>query len=141
VIRRATTDLDHEIIKKIHSEYFAGGQRECPEFHGAWWVFSLDGDVVGFAGIHLSTRYKKTAYLCRVVVVDRFQGRGIHKRLVRVRERWARRNGIQWIITDTYPDNYASINTLINCGYKVWGPSKKLRWAGNKNSIYWMKRL
>jgi hypothetical protein len=62
---------------------------------------------------------------------------GLQRRLIRVREAWAKRNGYRWMISDT-TDNVPSSNNLMRCGYKLIEPSAP--WA-NDMSLYWTKRL
>ena len=138
--RQAKDFLHFYAISKLHLEIFIGGVKEIPDqVVGAWWVgYDVTGPIA-FGGIHPSKQHAKTAYLCRVGVVHRARGRGLQKKLIQIRERWARKQGIEWIVTDTAPDNPASSNSLISCGYKLWRP--KNRWAGYSPALYWRKRL
>lgn len=105
--------------------------------NGHWWI-AYDGDTpVGFAGIAQSVKWSDAGYLCRAGVLRSHRGKGIQKRLIRVRERKARQVGWNWVISDTF-DNPASSNSLISCGYRLFAPSKP--W-GFKGALYWRKKI
>jgi GNAT superfamily N-acetyltransferase len=105
---------------------------------GYWWVVSGDGhEPIGFAGLVPSTRWADTGYLCRAGVVADCRGKGIQKKLIRVRIRQAKVNGWRWLITDTF-ENPASSNSLIAMGFKLFEPS--VPW-GAKGTLYWRLKL
>jgi len=104
---------------------------------GAWWLALDDGLPVAFAGLVPSTRWGDCSYLCRAGVLESHRGRGIQKRLIGVREKYAREVGHRWLITDT-TGNPASSNSLISCGFRLFHPSRP--W-GPDRALYWRKRL
>ena len=113
---------------------------------GYWWVLEYEGSwsdhlrqIVGFAALTPSNWHQKTGYLCRVGIHPLHQGKGLHKRLIRVRESHAKRLKWHWLVTDTSPDNYASSNSLIRSGYSLYEPWYP--WAENKASLYWGKKI
>jgi GNAT superfamily N-acetyltransferase len=135
---RRLSDLDN--IVEMHKQLFVDKVEEIPSFEkGAWWVLSVDGEPAGFAGIHPSRWWDKTAYLCRVGVLEEYQGHGYQKKLIKSREKWARKQGYSWVVTDAALDNPASSNSLISCGYKLWRPH--YRWAGYEPALYWKKHI
>ena len=119
-------------------------QKECLPYdtlynakEGWWWV-AYENDVpCGFAGLVCSSRWLDCGYLCRSGVIRTFRGRGLQKRLIRAREKMARRVGFNWLITDT-TDNPPSSNSLIALQYRLFNPSSP--WAG-RHSLYWRKKL
>lgn len=139
--QRVKTDQHFCDLVDLHIELFSGGVQEVPSRTiGAWWVgYDLCLGPVAFGGIHPSTQYKKTGYLCRVGVAFNARGQGLQKKLIKIREKWARKQGYEWVITDTAPDNPASSNSLISCGYKLWIPKRK--WAEYAPALYWRKIL
>lgn len=140
-IRRALSKGDFTAIGELHKDSFDGGLEALPALSGAWWIVWYGETPIGFCGIHRSSCFKRTAYLCRVAVAQYHQGFGLQKRLIRVREKWARRNDIICVITDTDSENYASSNSLINCGYKMWEPRQSIKWADHDVPLYWKKYL
>lgn len=140
VIRRAISGQDAERILDLHVESFTGGREDCPLLDvGAWWILFYNRKPVAFAGIHPSNGYMKTVYLCRVAVSYYYRGMSFQKKLILVREKWARQHRYEWVITDSAPDNPASSNSLINCGYKLWTPARG--WALYRPALYWRKKL
>lgn len=104
---------------------------------GHWWVMWEGETPIGFCGMRRSARWCDTGYLCRAGVMPSMQGKGLQKRLIRVREKYARKLKWRWLISDT-TDNPASANSLISCGFKMFTPTKP--W-GFDNACYWRKRL
>lgn len=104
---------------------------------GHWWVAFDGGLPVGFAALYPSARWRETGYLARAGVLRSHRGRGLQKRLIRVRERKARALNWRYLITDTY-ENPPSNNSLIACGYRTYTPS--VRW-GAEGVVYWRKRI
>jgi len=104
---------------------------------GHWWI-AYDGDMpIGFTGVSQSVQWMDTGYLCRAGVLRSHRGKGVQKRLIRVRERKARQLGWAWLVTDTY-QNPASSNSLISCGYRMFEPSKPWSFKG---ALYWRKKV
>lgn len=104
---------------------------------GYWWI-AYEGQLpVAFAGVVRSFQWSDTGYMCRSGVLRSHRGKGLQKRLIRVREAKARRLGWNWLISDTYK-NPPSANSLIACGYRTFTPSRPWGFDG---AIYWRKRL
>lgn len=104
---------------------------------GTYWI-GYDADTpVAFCIVAPSVRWIDAVYLARAGVLPSHRGYGLQKRMISIRERWARRNGYVWAVTDT-AENPASANSLIAKGYRMFDPSKP--WALDY-SLYWRKRL
>lgn len=133
-------DSDDEDIKgtlgALHTLTFGTGD-PVPEFYGNWWIVYYKGDPVAFAGIVPSTIGDGVGYLKRSGVLPDHRGRGLQRRLLRVRERHAVSNGWHRVVTDT-TDNVPSANNMIRAGYRLFDP--KPRWAF-EHSLYWTKNL
>lgn len=104
---------------------------------GHWWIAYEDRTPIAFGGYVPSSQWADTVYLCRSGVLETHRGMGLQKRLIRVRERHARQNGMAWAITDTN-QNPASANSLIACGYRLYLPA--IPW-GYRTASYWRKKL
>lgn len=114
-----------------------GGDDPLTTDQGWWWIaYHLD-QPVGFCGLRRSAQWADTGYLCRAGVLKQFRGKGLQKRLIRVRERHAKRLKLNWLITDTY-NNPQSANSIISCGFKMFTPSKP--WGADE-TCYWRKKL
>jgi len=104
-----------------------------------WWAVEHQGQCVGFAALWPSVRTPLTGYLARAAVHPIYRGRGLQRRLIRVRERKARALGWLAMISDCHPDNLHSANNFIACGYRMYEPS--VRWAEYESPLYWRKYL
>lgn len=139
VIRQANT-LDPEIeqlLIRMQRECLPGDSPLHPII-GFWWIaYTEDGQPAAFASMKPSMRWQETGYLSRSGVLEQHRGRGLQKRLIRVRIRKARQLGWQWLLSDT-SDNPQSANSLIACGFRMYAPSQPY---GLKTSIYWRKKL
>jgi GNAT superfamily N-acetyltransferase len=136
VIRRVDTAAFKWVLKHLQLETLPG-DRPFNTDKGAWWI-AFDGAVpVAFAGSTNSTRWSDAMYLCRAGVVESHRGLGLQKRLIRVRESHARRQGANWAITDTHT-NPASANNLLSRGYRLYEPAAP--W-GKRGALYWRKNL
>lgn len=101
-----------------------------------WWLATDGKRPVGFAG--LKPEGSGFAFLCLAGVVPTARGRRIHDRLIRARVVFARRLGLNRLITYTRTDNPASTNGLIKAGFRSYVPAYS--WAG-PNVCYWQKEL
>lgn len=136
----ATEHVD--VLRMLHKKTFAG-TAPFPKLNdyakGGWWLVFFEEDVpAGFAAIHPSLRLTNAAYLYRCGVLDTHRGNHLQRRLLEVRERWARTNGYEYIRTDCTADNVSSANNLIRAGYRLFQP--KSPWAFG-HSLYWVKKL
>ena len=113
------------------------GDRPYDMRKGTWWLAYQDKTAIAFAAMAHSAQWVSTGYLCRAGVMRLFRGKGLQKRLISVRERYARCVGYTHLITDTR-DNPASSNSLIARGFKIYQPTKPWGWS---NAIYWIKKL
>jgi GNAT superfamily N-acetyltransferase len=120
----------------LHQECFEV-DKPCDFSKGFWWIAYDEGAPVAFGGLTQSSQYSDVGYLCRSGVLPSHQGRGLQKRLIKARERKARKLGWNWLRTDTH-DNPASSNSLISCGFRLYQPYRP--WAF-KHSLYFRKKL
>lgn len=124
-------------LRMLHALTFFGDAPVPDTDIGHWWLVTHDGQPVAFALLVPSSYGPGVGYLKRAGVVSDHRGHGLQRRLIRVRELRARRNGWHLIVTDT-TENPASANTLIACGYRLFEP--EVRWAW-PHSLYWKKEL
>jgi GNAT superfamily N-acetyltransferase len=105
---------------------------------GYWWIIYADnGKPVAFAGMKQSAQFNDCCFLHRAGVMYEHTGKALQKRLIKARLRKAKHMGFNWAVTDT-TKNPASSNSLINCGFKLYEPSKP--W-GSENTYYWRFRI
>lgn len=125
------------VIERLHNLCLPDDEVLSPREGGYWWIAKYQDEIVGFCAFRPSTRWIDTGYLWRSGVVRAHRGRGLQKRMIKVREQFARKIGMVFMITDTN-DNPTSANNLIKCGYTMYTPS----WPyAAETTCYWRKRL
>lgn len=98
-----------------------------------WWLITHEDKDVAYAGLKpLAEGY---GFLCRVGVLKAYQGQGLHRRLIQVRIRAAKKLGLKGVITYTVSHNPKSMNNLIKSGLRLYNPA--YRYAGDV--LYWRK--
>lgn len=91
-----------------------------------WWIIEDKNQIVAYCG-HCFVQWSMTnhyIYFNRAWVKKDYRGKGLQKRLIRVRIRNAKKL-TNTILTYTIKDNYPSINSLISCGFKLYEPEYK----------------
>lgn len=136
MIRRATSPADWGDIEYLQRLTLP---EDTPLGYdlGFWWITRIDDVPAAFAALTPSTRYADCMYLSRSGVAPSFRGMGLQKRLIRVRERFARSLAMNWLVSDT-TDNPASANSLISCGFRIYKPAHP--W-GPDGATYWRKKI
>jgi len=133
---RARTAEQFAAIAKLQKQVLPFDQPHETDA-GAWWVVYDEETPAAFGGVIPSSQWGDAVYLCRAGVAVQYRGKGLQKRLITARERYARAAGMKWAVTDT-TNNPASANSLISRGFKLFDPSRP--W-GPKGALYWKKRL
>lgn len=131
-----------EDLRYLHDSCF-GDEAPYPAGveDGWWWLVAptLQADhPIAFAGMRPAKTTPEHAYLWRAGVLPAYRGKSLQRRLIRVREAHARRQGFRVLVTDTHPKSLQSSNNLIRCGFRLYEPN--VRWAF-PNSLYWRKVL
>lgn len=135
-IKEADND-DVETLKALHTLTFGLTAPEDCFDYGKWWVVTYKREPIAFAGITPSTLGDGIGYLKRSGVLPDHRGRGLQRRLLRVREQYAASQGWHRAVTDT-TENVPSANNMIRAGYILFDP--KPRWAF-EHSLYWTKTI
>ena len=117
---RATTDID--LVEKLHRSIFPVDDFPDDCKH---WIAWEDDVPVGFC----SAKYvdgENTVFMARAGVLPKYRGNGYHKRMLSVRERWARKVA-RWAVTYCTYENHTSLASLIKNGWTLYEPARK--WA------------
>jgi len=77
-------------------------------------------------------------FLSRVGVLPRARGNRLHRRLIKVREKYAVDNDFETVMTYVDVKNTRSFISLIKLGYEIYTPEYPY---GTKNSIYFKKEI
>jgi len=137
-IKRATemSQTTEQAIRFLQKECLPLDTVLSPK-NGWWWMAYCDGRLAGFAAMLQSSKTPQAAYLARAGTLEAFRGRGLQKKLIRERLKFAKDLGLTQAITDT-TDNVASANALIATGFRMFEPEDP--W-GLPNTLYWRKTL
>lgn len=104
------------------------------------WLVRVEGKAIGFGAMRpCETAVNKGLVLfTRAGVIPVWRGKGVQKRLIRLRAAKAKRLGHEVAIAYVMGMNCASSNSLIGCGFKLYEPADL--YAG-KQAIYLRKVL
>lgn len=105
-----------------------------------WWVAWEGKEPVAFAGLRLCAlpENRGLGFLCRAGVIPAYRGRGLQKKLIRVREAAARQLGMNELVTYCICSNAPSMNSLVACGYRFYSPATKY---GGPGAVYLRRKL
>ena len=134
-IRRVDGDDEADTIHELHR-----ATSEFPDIdpgNGWWWFAYFDDVPVAYAGIIQSTVYTNAAYFTRVGVLPAHRGNNLQFRLMRVMERYARRSGFEFMISDT-THTVHSANNFVKAGWRMFDPVVPWAFA---DTLYWRKDL
>ncbi len=106
---------DTEEMRAIHKMAF-GGDRWPGDDHEFWVMYDAGGAVVAFASAVLLAT--EVAYLSRCAVVLKHRGKGIQKRMIRERMKWAKKEGARLVVTHVHRNNFASLMSLLGEGFR-----------------------
>lgn len=129
---RRTEDLD--LISTMDKECFPNDDPPNLE-DTTWWVYYEDGEAIAYCS--LSIVDGNIGFLSRSGVMPGHRGKGLQKKMIRHRERVAKREKLAKIITYTFIENVYSSNNLISAGYKLYLPDE-----GTEDSfLHWYKYI
>lgn len=127
--------FDKKLIKELHDQIFPSD--DFPESDSFDWVVrDHHGKPVGFC--MLSIVDDDTGYLSRAGLLKEAYGKGLHLRLIRVREKFLRIMGFTMAISYTKIYNISSSYNLQKAGYWVYIPENEY---ADPDCIYWRKSL
>lgn len=127
---------DWEKIKALHTLIFVDDDYE--EADAGWILWDQHECPVGFCTARLLT-FENGVFLTRAGILPGVRGRNLQRRMIHARERWAREQGREFVITYTSHDNYPSISNLLKAGYRFHSPEDA--WAGREEMHYFLKEV
>ena len=129
---------DKSLIDYLQRRWFPGDRVFTGE-SADWVVRADDGNLVGFCMLAVDYMGRPdVAFLARAAVAPDARGHNLHVRMLRTRERYARRVGITRIYTYTSPRNIKSNVNLQRASYTLYEPPTL--YVGKK-WLYWQKHL
>lgn len=127
---------DLKLIDKLKHQCFDKDSIVDDLRTSTWWVAWCSGHPAGYCGIQQWP--DGTAFLNMVGVLESYRGFGLQKRMIKIRESYAKQRGTDIIYTYTAPFNAASMRSLITCGYRPY--ESPTEWAGEE-FVYWSRKL
>ena len=124
---------NEDLVQDLHDELFPGTEFDGDDF----WVVREGNTPVGFATGRAST-VGHWYFLARAGVLKAHRGQGLQKRLIRVREAFAKREGYEGSLTYAANWNTPSIASLLKCGFVIYDPYDKHgnKWKKSKRDGY-----
>lgn len=116
---------DRNVVAALHALCLPGDDLDIDD--GQMWVAHDDtGTPVAFCSARPCG--DNLVFLSRAGVLPCANGKGLQRRMIQARLRWAREIGADACITYTLYDNHASIANLLRCGFRFYRPAAN--WAG-----------
>jgi len=142
-IRRAS---DIETVRALHTILFPDTFFEGPELGNVYWIAWNDVDEpVGFCSVRPirptcdEPRWSETAILSRAGVLPGYRGRGLQRRFISLRIKWARSVGFSRCVSYTLrSEPTTSARNLVRSGFLPYKPA--VMWA-TEDVDYWEKEL
>jgi len=125
------------LIVQMDHECFGYDAPALTDNSGAWWIVYSEGTPAAYCAIKPSSNSEHGGYLSRAGVLEQFRGCGLQKKLIKQRLAYAKKQGWNWVVTDTC-ENAASGNSLIACGFRLFKP--EYPWSFT-HACYWKKFL
>lgn len=126
-----------DAIIALEAAWITGGKRlsdaDFDDPNSAWWGVFEDAKLIAFASAVQQS--DQAVMLTRAVTSRAARGRGVQRRLINLRVRWARARGATRCWTYTHCDNPRSAGNLNRCGFHYRGASDDRHW------LYWRKPL
>lgn len=137
-IARIRSEIGFERALALNKLLFGSIFHEGPESGNVIWLATdSTGEAVGFASIRPTTDHPEAAFLSRAGVLSGHRRKGLHKRLLKVRESYAL--GVpeyEYLWTYTKLWNIGSSNNLIRAGFLLFTP-----WWAEEGNLYLKKEL
>lgn len=122
---RLQRTTDYRMVNALETLLFPDSKEddaETPRRGNVYWALWHEGEMVGYCSVRPSQTEKNAAFLSRAGLLPSARGRGLQRRMVRVRERWAKDNGFERTITYVHTTNIPSLRNIMACGYLPYEP-------------------
>lgn len=131
--------IDDSLTQHLNDYWHLASATWLHSQHWWWLVYDVKKGKsawYGYAGMRVHDQ--ETTYTGPTWVSEEVRGLGLQCRLLSIREKFAKKIGINCLISSTDIDNIYSGNNLIKCGFKLTEP-----WDESlpKEALYWIKHL
>jgi len=113
---------DEAAVEALHTLVFPLDEWEDAD--AMWLVWDPSGTPVGFCTAR-KLKQEDAVFLARAGVLPCARGHKLQRRLLQVRESWARKLGVEVCITYVLHSNFPSLANLIKSGYEMYKPPWK----------------
>lgn len=127
---------DTDAARDMHKMAF-GGTPWPGDDHEFWIAKDEHGAIVGFAS--LLEVDGEVAFLSRAAVTAAAKGKGLHRKLIKARMQWARKEGEHLFVTYVESHNYDSMVNLLRCGFR-FAPNSWVSGMRNFHLMYFASR-
>lgn len=139
-IRRAKSEREFEQIYGLDLLIFGaadGSLGSIDDLNGSdWWIiWDENSEPVGYCGIFI---YDEFSIHKRSGVLPRARGNGLQRKMLTIRESFAKKAGCKSVMTYVSIENTYSANNLFDRGYRAYNP--EWRWGGD-HYLYVIKYL
>jgi GNAT superfamily N-acetyltransferase len=132
---RRTTDV--QALRAMHSLILPSDEVPALNPNVAAWLGWAKGTPVAFCTARY-WRSEGSVFLERAGVLPIAQGNGLQRRMIRLREKWAKQQGAECVLTYVEARNYESLVNLLRCRYRLYEPANP--W-GIEGGHYFRKEL
>lgn len=128
---------DFTTVSELDRKLFPDDDRLKFSPDSAYWLLWHNKKPVGFCVLSPveGKINQDTCYLSRSGILKDHQGKGLQRRMIQTRLRYAKEHGFDAVLTYTVVWNTPSLVNLLKCGFKTFEPA--YRWAGT--AIYFVK--
>lgn len=124
---------DLQLLKSLCVEIF---DYDYIDNHSVFWVVYCGDQAVGLCSCRMFRYHPDVCLFTLAGLIRRARGFGLHKRMIDVRLRWARKRGMVRAVTYTMIDNTISAMSLIRAGFTLYRPS----WEWQGDEVMYLKK-
>jgi len=132
------------LIRSLEDRIFGSDASyfEGPERGNFYWLVKRGAVPVGYCSVRPSVfDPTHTVFLSRSGVLHAARGKGLQRRMIRVRVAWARARRYKFAVTYCSTSNIWSARNLFTEGFQPWWPPDEVGpWAG-EDVMYFRKML
>ena len=132
---KVINDRLYEAVKNIDLREFPECELRDFKDNCTWWCIEFGNIVIAYCGVTY-LQNEDAVFFTRAWVHKTYRGRGIQKRMIRLRLKAA--IGFEKAVTYTTNTNVASANSLIKLGFKLYLP---MYYYAGSDKIYFYKEL
>lgn len=131
-------DISDDLTNNLQELWGVNKPNWLTPVHYWWVVFDITDKNnpvwVGYGAARIHDQV--TLYVGPTFIKEEYRGLGLQKKLLKTREKFAKKTGFSVLISSTNCDNIWSGNNLIRCGFTQRKPWDEL----SQHGLYWEKK-